>query len=125
MELVGVAGGRQLLVTPYFLSGMSQHTEVPTTTRAGPPVAVGYGIEESQDAQAGLDLKWGLSSDITLDLTINTDFAQVEADDAVVNLSRFSLFRPEKRLFFQERAGVFEFGTGDAQPALLQPPDRY
>ncbi len=115
MELMGVAGGRQLVVTPYFLSGMSQHTEVPDDDKnlTVEPLTA-YGVVESQDAQTGLDLKWGLSSDVTLDLTINTDFAQVEADDAVVNLSRFSLFRPEKRLFFQERAGVFEFGTGDA-----------
>jgi hypothetical protein len=88
VELAGVRSSRQLLVTPYVLSGMSQQTET-----------VG-GLERT-------------ASDVTLDLTVNTDFAQVEADDAVVNLSRFSIFRPEKRLFFQERAGVFDFGTGD------------
>ena len=112
MELVGVAGGRQLLVTPYVLSGMARHTEVEEKSSLPGVSSLDYGVVETQDAQAGLDLKWGLSSDLTLDLTINTDFAQVEADDAIVNLSRFSLFRPEKRLFFQERAGVFEFGTG-------------
>ena len=113
MELVGVAAGRQLLVTPYVLSGVAQFTS-PFKSARGSAAALttGYEVLQSQDNQAGLDLKWGISSDVTLDLTINTDFAQVEADDAVVNLSRFSLFRPEKRLFFQERAGVFEFGTG-------------
>jgi len=113
MELVGVAAGRQLLVTPYVLSGVSQHTSpFETLEKATTAVSAGYEVLNTQDNQAGLDLKWGISSDVTLDLTVNTDFAQVEADDAVVNLSRFSLFRPEKRLFFQERAGVFEFGTG-------------
>jgi hypothetical protein len=114
VQLVGVSSSRQLLVTPYVLSGMSQHTEtIDKAQRSAAIVSNGYDLVQSQDAQAGLDLKWGISSDVTLDLTVNTDFAQVEADDAVVNLSRFSIFRPEKRLFFQERAGVFEFGTGD------------
>jgi hypothetical protein len=113
MELEGVAAGRQLLVTPYVLSGMSQRTEpFEVGGKTVDALPADYEVLQSQDNQAGLDLKWGISSDVTLDLTINTDFAQVEADDAVVNLSRFSLFRPEKRLFFQERAGVFEFGTG-------------
>ncbi|MCP4897012.1 MAG: hypothetical protein GY906_08560, partial [bacterium] len=74
--------------------------------------SLGYQVLESRDSQIGADFKWGITSDLTLDLTVNTDFAQVEADDAVVNLSRFSIFQPEKRLFFQERAGVFDFGTG-------------
>jgi hypothetical protein len=113
MQLVGVSAGRQLLVTPYVLSGVSQHTETSENTgKSVNTLADGYEVLEIQNNQAGLDLKWGITSDVTLDVTINTDFAQVEADDAVVNLSRFSIFRPEKRLFFQERAGVFEFGTG-------------
>ena len=59
--------------------------------------------------EAGLDLKYSLTSNLTLDLTANTDFAQVEADDQQVNLTRFNLFFPEKRLFFQEKASVFDF----------------
>jgi hypothetical protein len=51
-------------------------------------------------------VKVGLTANLTLDLTVNTDFAQVEADDQAVNLTRFSLFFPERRLFFQERAGT-------------------
>lgn len=58
----------------------------------------------------GLDFKYSITSNLTLDLTLNTDFAQVESDDVQINLTRFSLFFPEKREFFLERAGVFNFG---------------
>ena len=57
------------------------------------------------------DVKYGLTSALTLDLTVNTDFAQVEVDDEQINLTRFSLFFPEKRDFFLENAGTFAFGT--------------
>ena len=60
---------------------------------------------------AGIDAKYGITSNLTLDLTLNTDFAQVEADNVQVNLTRFNLFFPEKREFFLERAGLFSFGT--------------
>ena len=60
----------------------------------------------------GVDFKYALTSSVTLDLTYNTDFAQVEADNVQINLSRFSLFFPEKREFFLERAGLFQFGKG-------------
>lgn len=66
--------------------------------------------------EAGLDIKYGFTSNLTVDVTFNTDFAHVEADDQQVNLTRFSLFFAEKRLFFQERASAFDFNTG--------PPDR-
>ena len=58
----------------------------------------------------GIDLKWGVRTDLTLDLTVNTDFAQVEADEEQVNLTRFGLFFPEKRAFFLENAQVFQLG---------------
>jgi hypothetical protein len=60
----------------------------------------------------GFDLKYGLTPSLTADVSYNTDFAQVEADQEQVNLTRFSLFFPEKRDFFLEGAGVFEFGEG-------------
>ena len=63
-------------------------------------------------ADAGLDLKYGLTANLTADITFNTDFAQVEVDEQQVNLTRFSLFFPEKREFFLEGRGVFEFGNG-------------
>ena len=76
----------------------------------------------------GGDFKIGLTNDLTADLTYHTDFAQVEADQEVVNLSRFSLFFPERRQFFTEGAGIFDYGksasglSGDAStgdPGLL------
>ena len=58
----------------------------------------------------GLDVKWGVRADLTLDVTVNTDFAQVEADEQQVNLTRFPLFFPEKRPFFLENAQMFQLG---------------
>ncbi len=60
--------------------------------------------------EIGLDLKYGVTSGVTLDLTVNTDFAQVEADEQQINLTRFSLFFPEKREFFLENRAIFDFG---------------
>ncbi len=62
-------------------------------------------------AKAGLDAKLAVSPTLTADFTVNTDFAQVEADQQVINLTRFPLFFPEKREFFLESAGLFQFGT--------------
>ena len=59
----------------------------------------------------GVDFKWGIRPNVTLDLTYNTDFAQVEADEEQVNLTRFDLFFPEKRSFFLENASTFQFGN--------------
>jgi hypothetical protein len=72
----------------------------------------------------GFDARAGLSDAMMADLTYRTDFAQVEADQEVVNVSRFSLFFPEKRQFFTESAGLFNYGkpgveTGDFGPGLL------
>src|SRR5207244_11288853 len=61
----------------------------------------------------GLDIKYGISSNFTLDATVNPDFGQVEVDPAVVNLSAFETFFPEKRPFFLEGANIFNnFGRG-------------
>src|SRR5690606_347721 len=64
------------------------------------------------DFDAGLDVKYGVTSGLVWDFTVNTDFSQVEADEQQVNLSRFSLFFPEKRDFFLENSGIFQFGGG-------------
>ena len=67
-------------------------------------------IGSSSTLSAGVDFKTELRPGLLLDLTLNTDFAQVEVDDAQVNLTRFSLFFPEKRDFFLENSGIFDFG---------------
>ena len=62
----------------------------------------------------GLDVKFGVTQNLTLDFTFNTDFAQVEIDERQINLTRFNLFFPEKRKFFLEGRGLFEFGHGSS-----------
>jgi len=64
--------------------------------------------------EVGLDVKYGLTRSLIADFTVNTDFAQVEADEQQVNLTRFSLFFPEKREFFLEGQGIFAFGDTGA-----------
>ncbi|OFW05430.1 MAG: hypothetical protein A3I61_14545 [Acidobacteria bacterium RIFCSPLOWO2_02_FULL_68_18] len=68
-------------------------------------------------ADAGIDVKYGLTRSLTADLTVNTDFAQVEEDQQQVNLTRFNLFFPEKRDFFLEGQGIFDFGGVSGQRA--------
>ena len=104
--LEGIRSTRPLYVTPYGLGGIGQSHVLDAE-------ANGYERDDQPAADMGLDVKYGLASNLTLDVTVNTDFAQVEADDQQVNLTRFSLFFPEKRLFFQERASVFDFRTGE------------
>ena len=67
-----------------------------------------------RSAAFGGDFKWGIRPNLTLDATINTDFAQVESDEEQVNLTRFDLFFPEKRPFFLENASTFQFGQPQA-----------
>ena len=62
----------------------------------------------------GLEMKYGVTSNLTLTGTINPDFGQVEVDPAVVNLGQFETFFPEKRPFFTEGAQIFKFGQGPA-----------
>ncbi|HUF26592.1 MAG TPA: DUF5916 domain-containing protein [Gemmatimonadaceae bacterium] len=69
------------------------------------------GTPGTGEVDGGLDAKVGLSSSLTLDLTLNTDFAQVEVDEEEINLTRFRLFFPEKRPFFLENAGTFAVGS--------------
>jgi hypothetical protein len=66
------------------------------------------------DPDLGGDVKYGITANLTADFTVNTDFAQVEIDEQQVNLTRFSLFFPEKRDFFLEGRGVFDFARGGA-----------
>ena len=69
------------------------------------------GGEWKNDLEFGADIKYSITPSVTLDLTYNTDFAQVEVDEEQVNLDRFNLFFPEKRSFFLENAGLFSVGS--------------
>ena len=93
--LEGITPSRNLELLPYILPGVNRIEEEKKTDRV---------------FDIGLDLKYGITSNLTADVTFNTDFAQVEADQEQVNLTRFSLFFPEKRPFFLEGAGLFDFG---------------
>ena len=93
--------------TPYLLAGGQRSAFLNH-------VAESYEHETDLTYEAGLDVKMGLTDNTTLDLTLNTDFAQVEADDQQINLTRFSLFFPERRQFFLERAAIFDFSFGDS-----------
>lgn len=105
--LSGISQRRNIEFLPYFLPGVARTAEEGT-----------FGVFD-----LGADMKVGLTSNLTADLTVNTDFAQVEADQEEANLTRFSLFFPEKRQFFLEGAGIFDFGiprtSFNAPPPLL------
>ena len=80
------------------------------------PYALGEAVRLEADSRAkalgdvGADLKYSVTPSLTMDLTLNTDFAQVEVDEEQINLDRFNLFFPEKRPFFLENAGIFSVG---------------
>jgi hypothetical protein len=100
-QLGKIGAGLRLRVKPYVIGGMSQlpnddlvSTHLKNTSQVG--------IE---------DIKIAITPSITADITVNPDFAQAEVDQAIINMTRFSLFFPEKREFFLEGAGVFDFGA--------------
>ncbi|RMG18734.1 MAG: hypothetical protein D6730_22495, partial [Bacteroidetes bacterium] len=101
----GITPKKPLYLSPYLTAGISQQQHLNAAETE-------YEREDQFKYGIGGDIKYGLTKNLTLDLTINTDFAQVEADDQQVNLTRFSLFFPEKRQFFLERASIFDFGFG-------------
>ena len=89
-----IASQRNLKIVPYVLGEWSDVGDEGKDT----------------DGEWGVDIKYSLTPSLTLDLTYNTDFAQVEADESQVSLDRFNLFFPEKRPFFLENAGLFTVG---------------
>ena len=101
LEGIEVPPQRNLKLTPYVLGEALRRTDDTKTIALG---------------DFGADLKYSITPSVTLDLTYNTDFAQVEVDDQQVNLDRFNLFFPEKRPFFLENAGLFSVG----QPGQLE-----
>ncbi len=96
---------KPVYLSPYVLGGHSNFSSLNDDETA-------YLNEKEFIRQIGGDIKYSITSNLTMDLTVNTDFAQVEADDQQMNLTRFSLFFPEKRMFFQERASIFNFNLG-------------
>ena len=105
MIMTGVSPTQPLYLTPYVLGGGGYARSLNATSGQ-------YDWNNDRVTEAGLDARYGITRNLNLDVSVNTDFAQVEADDQQVNLTRFSLFFPEKRRFFQERAAVFEVPLG-------------
>ena len=99
LQGLSVPAQRNLQFMPYVLGDAAYRSDTASTARTG---------------DVGADLKYSISPSMTLDATINTDFAQVEVDDEQVNLDRFTLFFPEKRPFFLENAGLFSVGQSGA-----------
>ena len=89
---------RNLQVVPFLIGGLKHDFTVEPSLR-------------DPELDAGLDIKYTVTSSLALDATINTDFSQVEVDEEQINLTRFDLFFPEKRRFFLENAGFFQVGT--------------
>ena len=119
--LVGLevpADSRTFEIKPYAIGSLN------TDRTVVPP------ISNDGDGSGGVDVKYGLTENLTADFTYNTDFAQVEVDEQQINLTRFSLFFPEKREFFLESQGIFDFGRaagfgdfgGPARGGLNAPP---
>jgi hypothetical protein len=101
-EITGIEGlgaPRHLEVLPY---AVTKNVTWPS----------GTGYERQQDITGGADLKYGVTTNLTLDGTVNPDFGQVESDPAVLNLSAFETFLPEKRPFFVEGTGIFHLDVG-------------
>lgn len=104
----GIEAGMRLRLKPYVLGGFRDETP-------------GGSAHINRLNEVGIeDLKVRVTSALTAELTANTDFAQTEVDDAVVNLTRFPPFFPEKREFFLERAGIFEFGLGGRRGGVAE-----
>jgi hypothetical protein len=102
----GLKSGRPIYIVPYGLTGYESKNELNDKE-------TDYLHSNKPAFEPGLDVKFGLSANMIMDLTANTDFAQVEADDQQINLTRYSLYFPEKRMFFLERADVFDFAMSD------------
>jgi hypothetical protein len=105
IELNGVKNSKPVYISPYVTTGFEKNNELNEAETE-------FTSTDDKKLTGGLDIKYSLTSNLTMDLTLNTDFAQVEADDEMVNLTRYALFFPEKRMFFQERSSIFDFALG-------------
>jgi hypothetical protein len=98
----GIRPKRMTYITPYAIAGLEEVNE-------HDEISGDFQKVRNPEYDLGLDAKYSISNNLTADITINTDFAQVEADDQQINLTRYSLVFPEKRPFFLEKADVFDF----------------
>lgn len=108
-HLIGLAdipSGLKLRLKPYVVSGAARLFRLGQFSTEN---LSNFGLE---------DVKYRITPSLTLDFTANPDFAQTDVDEQVANLTRFPVFFPEKREFFQENAGIFDFGSGGARPEL-------
>ncbi len=102
IEFEGLKPRKPVYVAPYIIGGIGQANKLNEDDS-------GYEMNSTPKLDAGGDIKYSITNNLTLDLTVNTDFAQVEADDQMINLTRYSLYFPEKRIFFLEKSDVFDF----------------
>ncbi len=105
----GIEPGQRLEITPY-LAGRGEYLQIDSP--AGVAFANPYRSGSDHFVDAGADLKYRLTSNITLDATVNPDFGQVELDPSVINLTAFETRYEERRPFFVEGADIFSFGEG-------------
>ncbi|HXI91993.1 MAG TPA: DUF5916 domain-containing protein [Blastocatellia bacterium] len=98
-DLKEIGSGRLLIIKPYLLGGVKSDSQAGTK-------ALHTG---------GLDIKYGLRSNLVANLTVNTDFADADVDPVQFNITPFKIFIPEKRPFFLENSGVFQFGSENNQ----------
>jgi hypothetical protein len=110
----GIAQGKRLELLPY-VTARSERLEIPRSEAAGFENPFRGGSEYF--ANVGLDLKYRLGTNLTLDAAVNPDFGQVELDPAVINLTAFETRFDEKRPFFIEGAEIFQFGGGGPRPS--------
>ena len=104
--LENIRQGRNLKIKPYLSAGITENRQ-------------GNVVDRSIDGDGGVDVKYGLTQSLTLDMTYRTDFSQVEVDQQQINLTRFSLLFPEKREFFLENAGIFRISRGGDRSNLI------
>ncbi|RME00995.1 MAG: hypothetical protein D6814_02425 [Calditrichaeota bacterium] len=109
----GISKHNPVYFKPYSLGGIKQ-------ANLANPDNTGYYFQNDWKRRMGLDVKYNLTSNLIVDITMNTDFAQVEVDDQRINTTRFSLFFPEKRAFFQERSALFTYRFPGGPQRLFQ-----
>jgi hypothetical protein len=105
VRFLGLKPKKDLQIAPYVLAAHSNEYQKDNTNST-------FNKISKSKLKAGLDVRVGVTPSLTLDLTLNTDFSQVDIDNQIINLDRSSIFLPERRKFFLQQAGLFIFNTG-------------